>query len=152
MFDDWPLMELGIADSMLDSIVLGMQQVMKREEMFKKMERSSRFVRATEITDQKAHNYMIEQVIEDSMKKGRRTREKRSNSDEMEMIRKRCMNLTEANRDSECSTCIASAPYRTISGCCNNVANERYGEANQAFKRLLCKNIEHSVQGTMKRM
>ena len=38
----------------------------------------------------------------------------------------------------ECQAgCNATSPYRTISGCCNNIANKDFGKANRAFTRLL---------------
>ena len=136
MLRHWQIDELSSDDSIIESIKIGMEKVADRENLVKRMKRSTRFVRSTQNTDKIAHNYMIEQVIEDSLKKGRKSREKRAGED-METVRKRCMNFTDTDRDSECAVCNASSPYRTFSGCCNNLAKKEFGEANQPFKRLL---------------
>ena len=40
--------------------------------------------------------------------------------------------------DPECEVgCDATSPYRTISGCCNNIAHKDFGKANTAFIRLM---------------
>ena len=55
------------------------------------------------------------------------------------MFQETCKQLNEKLlTDPECETgCNATSPYRTSSGCCNNVVNEDYGMANRAFTRLM---------------
>ena len=42
-------------------------------------------------------------------------------------------------QDPECDpgSCNATIPYRSFSGCCNNLANKRFGQTNTAFSRLM---------------
>ena len=42
-------------------------------------------------------------------------------------------------RAPECETesCNSSTVFRTVSGCCNNIANKDFGRANRAFTRLM---------------
>ena len=55
------------------------------------------------------------------------------------MFQETCQQLNEKLlRDPECEVgCNATSPYRTISGCCNNIANKDHGKANRAFTRLM---------------
>ena len=64
------------------------------------------------------------------------------------MFQVTCQKLNaELASDSECSrtVCNASSPYRTISGCCNNIATKNLGSAYTAFDRLLTSEYADNV-------
>ena len=55
------------------------------------------------------------------------------------MFQETCQKLNaDLTKQSECEAlvCDEETPYRTISGCCNNVANKDLGRANRAFVRM----------------
>ena len=55
-----------------------------------------------------------------------------------EGVRETCRNLTEELLGSqECETCDQDDTYRTISGCCNNLANPNYGRADRPLLRFM---------------
>ena len=43
-------------------------------------------------------------------------------------------------KDPECENCDKNSPYRTITGCCNNLANKDQGRSNQKLERLITPN------------
>ena len=55
-----------------------------------------------------------------------------------DVLQETCQELTEELTNiQECEVCNGSSPYRTISGCCNNLLNKNFGRTNQAFTRLM---------------
>ena len=71
--------------------------------------------------------------------------EARATSEDKKNIRKICRYLDSKMRDGECSMCNSSHGYRTFSGCCNNLKNEKLGEANRAFVRLMQNSYSDSI-------
>ena len=54
------------------------------------------------------------------------------------------MNI-ELTRDQECEQCNATSPYRTITGCCNNLANKDQGRSNRKLERLMKESYEDGI-------
>ena len=64
------------------------------------------------------------------------------------MFRETCQNLNaDITRQSECSAlvCDEGTQFRSISGCCNNIANKDLGRANRAFVRITPTAYEDSI-------
>jgi peroxidase len=64
------------------------------------------------------------------------------------MFQETCQHLNEELlRDPKCHShrCETESPYRTISGCCNNIANMDQGRTNRAFNRLMLNAYEDSI-------
>ena len=45
----------------------------------------------------------------------------------------------------ETGTCNQTTVYRTVSGCCSNIANKDFGRANRAFRRLMESEYDDSI-------
>ena len=48
-------------------------------------------------------------------------------------------------KDPECQTCNAVSPYRTITGCCNNLASKDQGRSNHKLERLMKTSYEDGI-------
>ena len=57
------------------------------------------------------------------------------------MNQKNCIKLN--NVKCEQDECNATSPYRTYSGCCNNLADKTLGQANSGFLRLMVNEYEN---------
>ena len=53
------------------------------------------------------------------------------------MCEEKNVNLTSHLSDPECASCEGESLYRTISGCCNNLANKTLGQINTPLTRLM---------------
>ena len=51
----------------------------------------------------------------------------------------------ELTKDPECESCNATSPYRTITGCCNNLASKDQGRSNQKLERLMNESYEDGI-------
>jgi peroxidase len=64
------------------------------------------------------------------------------------MFQESCQKLNEdllLDPECEAKDCNATSPYRTISGCCNNIANKDLGQTNRAFTRLMTNEYADSI-------
>ena len=72
--DDWKIKKLSISRNVRASakepVVDDLMKLMHRDNAFRSRERISKFFRSTKISDQIAHNYMMEQIIEHSITEG----------------------------------------------------------------------------------
>ena len=72
----------------------------------------------------------------------------RMSNPELNLFQQECQQLNERLlNDPECevASCNATSPYRTISGCCNNIANKDFGKANRAFTRFMENEYDDSI-------
>ena len=54
-----------------------------------------------------------------------------------------CLSLNSVTCEQE--ECNSTSPYRTFSGCCNNLGNKTLGQANTAFPRLMSNEYEDKI-------
>ena len=67
-------------------------------------------------------------------------------SEQFRMFQERCMEMnTELTWDQECEHCNATSPYRTITGCCNNLARKDQGRSNRKLERLMKESYEDGI-------
>ena len=72
--NDWKIKKLftsrNIRASAKEPVVDELMKLMHRDNAFRSRGRISKFIRSTKISDQIAHNYMMEQIIEHSITEG----------------------------------------------------------------------------------
>ena len=121
------------------------------EIILKSKGRASKFVRSTEFSEMISHNFMISQslqIVNDKCKKYLLHLylftfylvpvTTRTGSDPFQEM---CMEKNaDLLKDPECENCNKASPYRTITGCCNNLANKDQGRSNQKLERLITPN------------
>ena len=72
MKEDWQIEKFTkLRNIQASAVVDAMMMTIHRENTFKSKGRISKFTRSTRVTDHIAHNYMVEQIIEHSLNKGR---------------------------------------------------------------------------------
>ena len=83
------------------------------------------YIRTSAESEEVARKYMIMRALQISQT------EKSRNARNLDPFQERCINLTqqfrEANSDCLSQPCDLSSPFRSIDGCCNNVANPTQG-------------------------
>ena len=136
-----------------------MHHQMEHEITMKTRGRVTRFIRSTKHSDIIAHNYMIMRGLQTETEKSNKkimsltvflispflVTGSRSGLD---IFQETCQKLNEELlTESECEAvnCNATSPYRTISGCCNNIANKYLGSTNRAFTRLMINEYNDSI-------
>ena len=130
----------------------------------KKRKRVTRFKRSTQKSDRIGHNYMVMrslQTVAENCKNNKHvllltlspflvTSSSGSKYVRMEeeVFLETCQKLNKAFlADPECGevTCNVTSPFRTISGCCNNIVEKHFGQTNRAFLRLLPNAYDDSI-------
>ena len=83
------------------------------------------YIRTSAESEEVARKYMIMRALQISQT------EQSRNLRNLDPFQERCINLTqqfrEANSDCLSQSCDLSSPFRSIDGCCNNVANPSRG-------------------------
>ena len=65
---------------------------------------------------------------------------------ELNPFQERCHQLNaHLLTDPECENCNVTSPFRTITGCCNNIAFKDQGKANRAFIRFLPNEYDDNI-------
>jgi hypothetical protein len=166
MGDEWNIDSISLSltrrstkqEQLKTKLMEAMHHQMEHEMTFKTRERVSRFIRSTKQSDIIGHNYMIMrslQIAAENCKKNQIFNFSlnlpllvtRSRSG-LDMFQETCQRLNnELLSVSECEAvdCNATSPYRTISGCCNNIANKTLGSTHRAFNRLMKNQYEDLI-------
>ena len=113
-----------------NAISNAIEEATRHEENMQSHGHASQFVRSSSYSKAIAHNAYLANAIKSVVK----TRQ----SGFEEQVQETCRNLTETLLSStECMVCNPGDVYRTISGCCNNLAQSNYGRANQPLIRYM---------------
>ena len=127
---DWKIAEYvqltadpGQAESMVTALDSAMKAEEEHEEMVRKIGKKTKYSRTNNLTEALAHNYMIELSLEVA---ANLTVENRANS-YGSFFREVCLNLS--SEVSPCTEPCEDLRYRSFTGCCNNLDNPEFGEA-----------------------
>ena len=148
-------------DELRKALEEAMEQEINHEMKFSDKKSNIKFVRSTAMTRNIGHNFNVMKSLQMATEKGTSqepfqnipsylylvtqswptpsTRKKRETNSQPFHDKCKELNGILANQ-SECGSsaaCDGSKPYRTISGCCNNIVGKFWGSSNRAFQRFV---------------